>query len=148
MCSSAEIQKNYYRYQHTDQLINDARTYFTVIVTGEGRGKCVQVVTIPHLIAWPIASPEFNRVIVGAGAQYMPEWMPAETPHNAVMGRIDRADLLIRAGRIEIIIKGPFLFTLDRSHPTFQKRMDPSEPPEQKSPSCMGCHETALASFL
>lgn len=93
-------------------------TYFTVIVTGKGRRQCVQVVTIPHLVAWPIASPELNRVIVGAGAQYMAEWMPAETPHDTVVGRIDRTDLLIRAGRIEsesIIIKDRSLYLPSRA---------------------------------
>ena len=34
------------------------------------------------------------------------------------------------------------------TYPTFQKSMEPSEPPEQKRPSCIGCHDTELASFL
>lgn len=34
------------------------------------------------------------------------------------------------------------------NYPTFQNIIEPSDPPEQKSPSWTGCHDTALASFL
>lgn len=40
------------------------------------------------------------------------------------------------------------VLSIPLTYPTFQNSIEPSEPPELKSPSCMGCHETELASFL
>lgn len=42
----------------------------------------------------------------------------------------------------------PPLASIMSTYPTFQNRMEPSEPPEANNPSCTGCHDTALASFL
>lgn len=74
-------------------------TNVTVLVASHGRWKGVQVVAIPHLITRSVASPELDRVIVGARAQDVSEWMPAQTPHNTVVSSVNGTNLLVRAGK-------------------------------------------------
>lgn len=125
-------------------------TNVTVLVASHGRWKGVQVVAIPHLITRSISSPELNRVIVGARAQDVSEWMPAQTPHNTVVSSVNGTNLLVRAGKendkIKLYERSPKTFTLTQhsrkgwTHPSHLNRRVPRESDARtrhSPPSCV-----------